>query len=115
MTSGHRTAAAFTAALLTVVIGGCGPAWRGEPFDSSSRLSPAAQAGQVVFMSNCQECHPGGASGLGPAISNKPLPGFLIRYQVRHGLGAMPAFDEEVIDDPELDQLIAYLKELRSI
>jgi mono/diheme cytochrome c family protein len=37
----------------------------------------------------------------------------LIRFQVRHGLGAMPAFSEKEIGDRELDDLVAYLKALR--
>jgi mono/diheme cytochrome c family protein len=69
--------------------------------------------GERVFMAQCQQCHPGGAAGLGPAINNKPLPAFLIRYQVRRGLGAMPEFDEAVISDADLDALVAYLQELR--
>ena len=64
-------------------------------------------------MAHCHQCHPGGAAGLAPSINDKPLPGFLMRFQVRHGLGAMPSFDEQVIPEPELDALIAYLLELR--
>ncbi|MDC4226474.1 MAG: cytochrome c [Candidatus Manganitrophus sp.] len=57
---------------------------------------------------------PEGEAGLGPALNNKPLPGWMIRFQVRHGLGAMPAFSEKEISDRELDDLvIAYLKAFR--
>lgn len=54
-----------------------------------------------------------GGAGLGPAINNKPLPGWLIRFQVRHGFGAMPAFSEKEISDGELNDVVAYLKALR--
>jgi hypothetical protein len=36
-----------------------------------------------------------------------------MKFQVRHGLGAMPSFDEERISDQHLDQLISYLQALR--
>jgi mono/diheme cytochrome c family protein len=64
-------------------------------------------------MRQCSQCHPGGEAVLGPAINNKPLPAFLIRFQVRHGLGAMPAFSEERVTDSDLTDVIAYLKALR--
>lgn len=70
--------------------------------------------GRKVFMEYCQQCHPHGEAGLGLAINNKPLPGFMIRFQVRNGLGVMPGFDDSVISDEELGQLVAYLKALRN-
>lgn len=70
--------------------------------------------GQRVFMENCHQCHPGGEGGLGPAINNKPLPGFMIKLQVRAGVGAMPAFSADAIAPDELDTLIAYLRALRA-
>ena len=62
-------------------------------------------------MEHCQRCHPGGEAGLGPAIN--PAPGFAKRFQIRHGLGAMPAFDEKIIPDKELDNVLRYLKALK--
>jgi mono/diheme cytochrome c family protein len=101
----------LTCALL---LAACGPARVGEPFGPPVRLASAeAEMGQGVFMVRCQQCHPGGAAGLGPAINDKPLPGFLMRMQVRRGLGAMPEFDEQMISDAELDALVIYLQELR--
>jgi mono/diheme cytochrome c family protein len=41
------------------------------------------------------------------------LPGGLIEFQVRNGLGVMPAFSEEQIGDAELDALVAYLMALK--
>ena len=55
----------------------------------------------------------GGEAGLGPAINDKPLPEFLIKTQVRVGLGAMPSFHRRQINEDELDDLIRYLKALR--
>jgi mono/diheme cytochrome c family protein len=101
--------------LLTVLFhAGCGTARRGALYSKPVETdSPQLVEGQRHFMKHCNQCHPGGAAGLGPAINNKPLPGFLMKFQVRRGLGAMPAFSEEHISDKELDDLIAYLKTLR--
>lgn len=99
---------------LLLLLSNCGTARRGAPmFDPIDLENQALAQGEKVYMSYCHMCHPGGTAGLGPAINNKPLPGFLIRYQVRHGIGMMPAFKEDVISDKEMDNLVAYLKELR--
>jgi mono/diheme cytochrome c family protein len=64
-------------------------------------------------MLHCQKCHPGGEAGLGPALNDKPLPVFLMRFQVRKGLGAMPAFPESRISGDELDDLLKYVVAFR--
>ncbi|MBI3805843.1 MAG: cytochrome c [Nitrospirae bacterium] len=93
---------------------GCGSARRSEPITSPlSVASPSVQRGQALFMEHCSPCHPKGEAGVGPALNNKPLPGFMIKFQVRHGIGAMPAFSQEELSDPDLDQIVAYLKILR--
>lgn len=80
------------------------------------RLATAEeQAGEVTFMRFCNGCHPAGLGGLGPGLINKPLPGFAIRFQVRHGLGAMPSFPARVIPGEELDAVIAYLHAMRRV
>ena len=75
---------------------------------------PALNPGRHVFAQHCHTCHPGGEAGLGPALNNKPLPRALIKFQVRHGLGAMPAFTEDHVSKAELDNLAAYVVALRS-
>ncbi|MCE7057853.1 cytochrome c [Algoriphagus sp. AGSA1] len=75
-------------------------------------LNDSEIAGEKVFMQNCQRCHPQGAAGLGPSILWAP--GFAKRFQVRHGAGAMPAFDKEHLSEKELDQLMEYLKALKN-
>ena len=100
--------------LLLLSLSYCGTARRGTPLYAPLTVENAAVAnGETVYMTSCQKCHPGGAAGLGPAINDKPLPGFLLRFQVRNGLGVMPAFKEDVISDEQLDDLVAYLKALR--
>ncbi|PRY10674.1 cbb3-type cytochrome c oxidase subunit III [Pontibacter ummariensis] len=99
---------------LLLMLSHCGTARRGVPMFSPINLeNPAVAKGEKIFMAYCQKCHPGGTAGLAPAINNKPVPGFLIRFQIRNGLGMMPAFKEEVISDEELDYLMAYINELR--
>lgn len=101
--------------LFLLTLNHCGSARRGVPVYQPLNINSSAVAqGQVVFMANCNKCHPGGQAGLGPAINNKPLPGFMIKFQVRKGLGVMPAFSEERISDQQLDNLVVYLKELKS-
>ncbi|WP_246000606.1 c-type cytochrome [Pontibacter diazotrophicus] len=100
--------------LLMLLLCYCGTARRGEPVFAPVPLADQEIArGEVVYMNYCHKCHPGGEAGLGPAINDKPLPGFMIKLQVRNGLGVMPAFKEEVIPDEELDDMVAYLKALR--
>lgn len=97
--------------LLTV---SCGSAYRGEPLHGAFvSEDPGVIAGQEAFFVHCHQCHPGGAAGLGFSINDKPLPGWLIRLQVRRGIGAMPGFSEERIPADELDALVAYLHALR--
>ncbi|MBV1796856.1 cytochrome c [Siccirubricoccus sp. G192] len=61
-------------------------------------------------MRACHQCHPRGEAGLGPALNNKYVPAFLIRTQVRLGLGAMPAFPESALSAEELDAVVRYIQ-----
>jgi mono/diheme cytochrome c family protein len=104
----------FLALGLIAFLTGCGSSKRGEPAAGPLDLASAQLIeGRKAFHHHCHECHPGGEAGLGPALNNKPLPGFLIRLQVRKGFGAMPGFSREHLSDRELDDLIAFLKKLR--
>lgn len=110
----NRLCAALVLLCLALVAAGCGTPRRGELFGSALHIdTPELEKGQQVFMRYCNQCHPGGTGGVGPALNNKPLPGFFIRMQVRHGLGVMPGFTEDRISDEELDALVAYVKALR--
>lgn len=87
---------------------------RSEPLRGGLDVSdPKVSHGQIVYMQRCDKCHPGGDAGLGPALNNKPLPGFLIAFQARHGLGAMPPFAEDALSKADLEDVEAYLKALR--
>ncbi|HSU67613.1 MAG TPA: c-type cytochrome [Tepidisphaeraceae bacterium] len=94
---------------------GCGPVARRPNVipDTAIRMDPRLAEGQRVFMNHCNQCHVGGAAGVGPALVDKRIPEFLIRFQVRHGLGAMPAFSERAISDGQLEDVLNYLRYLR--
>jgi mono/diheme cytochrome c family protein len=97
-----------------LTLAACGGARRGEPIAGPLELpTESARRGQRVFMAQCQGCHPGGEAGVGPSLNDKPAPRFLMRIQVRHGLGAMPAFPPSRVDDRELDDLLDYVLVLR--
>jgi mono/diheme cytochrome c family protein len=109
------------ASVLAVVVAGLGALTlsacsgrRSEPLRGALDVSNTQVAhGQQVFMHRCEKCHPGGDAGLGPSLNNKPLPGFMVAFQTRHGMGAMPAFTDEEVPRPDLDAVVAYLKALR--
>jgi mono/diheme cytochrome c family protein len=79
----------------------------GRPFTAADA---SVANGERVYMAYCQKCHPGGEGGLGPAINPNPAPGFVKRFQVRHGLGVMPAFKRNEITKSDLHDISAYLR-----
>lgn len=100
--------------MLALFVCSCGTARRGHPLTGiGTPEDERLLRGQRAFQQYCGQCHPGGQAGVGPAINNKPLPPFMIRMQVRTGMGAMPSFSEEKLSGETLDDIIAYLKELR--
>ena len=85
---------------------------KSEPVNGKTFI-PANEAvanGERVYMMYCQKCHPGGEGGLGPAINSSPAPGFIRRFQVRHGLGVMPSFKKDEISKKDLHDITAYLR-----
>lgn len=100
--------------LLAAGLTACLPQRRDAPLVGElSGLSASEARGQVVYMAHCQQCHPGGAEGLGPGLNDKPLPRLAIHAQVRAGLGAMPAFGPQEISDADLRALADYVVRLR--
>ena len=97
-----------------LVILACGSPKRDEPDKPAFVPATATIArGERVFKQQCDYCHPGGGAGLGPALNNKPAPAFAIRFQIRHGLGAMPAFDSTTIANADVRAIADYLLALR--
>ena len=104
------------AAMAVTLIAGCAPAAARRPNAipaTQLRQIPRLAEGQRVFMEHCNQCHVGGAAGVGPSLNDKRLPAFVIKFQVRHGIGRMPAFSERKVSDQQLDDLVRYLKYLR--
>jgi mono/diheme cytochrome c family protein len=106
------------AVIVAFVAIGCGGSPRRSETVQGHAPTPSTSeevAGQQVFMKNCNQCHPLGEGGLGPPINNKSFPTAIIEAKVRTGLGGdMPSFPKEVVSSQELDQLVAYLKVLKS-
>ena len=97
--------------VIVFIIGSACSMRRNLPLEGPVALNESEKAGEGVFMEYCQRCHPHGEAGLGPAILWAP--NFAKRFQVRHGLGTMPAFGEEHISDGELKKLTDYLKAVK--
>lgn len=101
--------------LLALIMAACS-ARKGVPHtEALAGGNEEVQQGEILFHQYCNPCHPNGTAGLGPALNDKPLPGFAIRFQIRNGIGTMPAFSEEVISDEESKKIVAYLKALRKL
>lgn len=99
---------------LLLIASACGSVRRGEPLTGPLDFSSAkVQHGRLVFQRHCYQCHPGGEGGLAPGLNNKPAPVWLMKTQVRTGLGAMPSFGKDRISAEELDDLMAYVLALR--
>jgi mono/diheme cytochrome c family protein len=102
-----------TLLIFACAVTGCHSVRRGEPIVGATQLTPKEQHGQILFQQRCHQCHPYGEAGLGPALNNKPAPVFLMKTQVRVGLGAMPRFDTHIIPPQDLDDLMSYVIALR--
>jgi mono/diheme cytochrome c family protein len=70
-------------------------------------------AGMKLFMHHCNKCHPGGEKGKGPSLIDKKLPDFLIHFQIRNGLGDMPAFKEKDLPKEDVKKIIRFVRWLR--
>jgi hypothetical protein len=87
---------------------------RGDPSAPGSVVFTKSEfGGMKLFMRHCNRCHPGGEKGEGPALNDKPLPDFLIHFQVRKGLGDMPEFSKEEISKEQLKEIILFVRLLR--
>lgn len=89
----------------------CAPR-RSEPLKERSFNAARAEIanGEALFMTHCQKCHPGGEGGLGMAINSNPAPGFVKRFQIRHGLGVMPAFSKSELSRSDLKDISRYMR-----
>jgi mono/diheme cytochrome c family protein len=71
--------------------------------------------GASMFKITCQGCHASMGTAVGPtgcpnlSISTNALDPAYIRGNVRNGRGLMPVFDTDTIDDPTLNNLVAFV------
>lgn len=99
--------------LLFISVMACS-ARRSEPLRGALVMNdPHVQNGRKLFVMHCNKCHPHGEAGVGPALSSNPAPQFIKRFQVRHGLGVMPAFKKDEISKNELDDISRFMKALK--
>lgn len=103
----------FAVLALAFAVAGCSSPRRAEPIIGPITLDESARKGRMVYEQHCFRCHSQGEGGLAPSLNDKPLPRFLMRAQVRVGLGAMPSFSEKHISDQEMEALLDYLVALR--
>lgn len=110
----RRAIGSAAMALALLALASCGSARRSVPVAGPMMIADQQVAlGEQVFMRECSVCHPRGEAGLAPGINNKSLPEFLIKFQVRNGIGAMPSFSEEHVTPEELDAIVEYLQHMR--
>jgi mono/diheme cytochrome c family protein len=103
----------FAAGML-MLLAACTPAKQTASEISPMRMSDTAiQTGERLYNTYCYKCHAMGTGGLGFSLNDKPLPRFAIRLQIRHGLGYMPAFSEEVLSDQQVEEIIDYVIAMR--
>lgn len=100
--------------VVLVLLAGC-TARRSEPLRGPVNLKTEKEkSGQVAYFKHCNNCHPGGEAGLGPALNDKLAPPVAIKAQIRAGIGAMPAIPPERLSAEELDALVDYMLALRN-
>ncbi|MGB5810666.1 MAG: cytochrome c [Polyangiales bacterium] len=78
-------------------------------------VSSDAAAGEQVYVTFCEGCHPNGMEGDGPAIVGEMLTPAQMRWRVRSGEGDMPAFDASKISKTELDDVLAYTATFQAV
>lgn len=72
-------------------------------------------AGQELFSTFCDDCHPDGGEDVGPSLVADPHSPARLRQQIREGSGRMRGFDETKISPEELEQLLAYLDSINAV
>lgn len=79
---------------------------------------PADDAtGEEIYSQLCSNCHgddlAGGlARALGPGSNAANQPDEFLEFTILRGRGRMPSFSSS-LDDPQLDRLIAYIREMQ--
>jgi cytochrome c5 len=77
------------------------------------RMTRREYSGMHLFMVHCNKCHPGGDAGVGPSLNDKAIPDFLVHFQIRQGLGDMPAFKEEDLSKEDVKKIVLFVRQMR--
>lgn len=73
--------------------------------------------GEQVFIRSCNTCHPRGRAGVGPALDSVNAhfsDDEMLKRFIRMGKGVMPPQGKDVLTDEEMDNLVKYLRALKT-
>ena len=102
--------------LATAIAAAVGMAACGDQAQLNSSSTPAANAtqtrGQIVFAKYCNSCHPGGGRGAGPSLVQAGISESEFDEYVRKGRNRMPAFNEGLISNEDLDEMYSYVSSM---
>ncbi len=87
----------------------------GETAYAGPIASTDTAAGQAVYETYCNTCHPDGGEARGPAIRDEHESAAIARQQVREGGDHMPAFPPSRISADDLESLLAYMVTLGAV
>ena len=71
--------------------------------------------GKELFSANCDDCHPGGDSDVGPSLIETPHTPARIRQQIREGSGRMRPFSEKRLSKDDVEAILAYLASIHAV
>ncbi|MDR3614571.1 MAG: cytochrome c [Candidatus Obscuribacterales bacterium] len=123
MLSRYAAVAIYFLAITPLVLSGCAMSEEIKRIDENKHsLSEKAASlstdlnGEQLYFRSCNTCHPTGRQGpMGPSLEHVNehfLTDAALRDFIRKGKGVMPAQTKDVMDDKEMDSLIAYVRHL---
>jgi mono/diheme cytochrome c family protein len=71
--------------------------------------------GKELFTTNCDDCHPGGESDVGPSLIANPHTPAQIRKQIREGSGRMKPFPEKRVSKDDVEAILAFLASINAV
>jgi mono/diheme cytochrome c family protein len=77
--------------------------------------STEVDRGKELFTTNCDDCHPGGDSDVGPSLIAKPHTPPQIRKQIREGSGRMKPFSEKRLTKDDVEAVLAFLASINAV
>jgi mono/diheme cytochrome c family protein len=112
-----RAANRLSLAILLGAAGACGGGAPPGPVQVPAELAGPVQstdiaAGEASFRRVCASCHAGGGAPDLTGIAAEPG---VVRTQVRHGYGDMPAVGTKQLSDADLENVLAYLESVGGV